>query len=1267
MTPYSINPPTNEDRFEDLCLELLKQHWAKPQLQRFGKRGERQDGVDLLDLGGTEPLYAAQCKLKEASKALAPSEIQEEVNKAKSFQLPIGYYAILTTAKVSTSAQVTVREINQQHKAEGLFEVELFTWNRITDLLRQYPEVEKQFYGGLHHETATRLETKIEAIHRATEAISMSSTSDAVDRLIDEARDRINAHESQLAVLLLNRIEQTKGDVLTARQRFRVLTNLGAANLNLRNARAAAEYFFNASPLQPDDEIGKINMVLANHVLGRNEDAHKIASELLPQFPHSSRLLSLWIVTAPPEMSFEELEVASDVSLRGDAQVAAALGQVALRDAAVPPAIRYAEGALKDKPDWAQLHLLAAKAHLAEVISPGSDRLPLAPPERKRCLADSNRFAERAYHLAKADGDQYLAGEVRALQVDIAILDQRSEDAGRLAIESAGCCPSEPIGYIALAQVAFLEQRKDDGIRFLERAFSAGKPSLSFSFMLGQALLQRATDEDVNRTADVLSAVNLNGIPRHLAEPVLIAAVQAFTKAQRTAEADTYLSHYGPTVTPSLVHAVNAYMAVKKGDLASGDRLLTESVASLAEDENETVLDFLARNLMQVGRLIQALPLLQALFQSQFPNFDAGLLLDCASRLRRDDIVLKVCQTLFERGQRDWNILEFELQYLEQYDYSKAKLRLETFVAANPEHRIAVLRLAILTTRVMGRSTIQLMEDRLPSPQDLPPRYAVAAVQMLQANGEATLAVDYAYWVLRSHFSDLNAHEAFVASLNPAIRPDIPVEMESVRVGSAVLYAEGAATFCVVIEDTLTPSAEFEEIAASSSIGQELLGKRVGDTFILARSSIKDRVGTIQRILSKYARRFQVCMSQMQILFGDASPIQSFQVGSSGSPSQEDVQPILDSLKRRAEAVDSLRQAYADLPLSLHAYGQRFGGNAYDALLDLVTSDLDIRCTGGPAEEFSSAVGILQSKSTVIVELSALATIRLLGIEKQVLGTEGLRFAMSQTTSEALEQLRMESQKGPSGTMFFEGGRHYFVERSAEEAESYRIETWEWIERVKRNVSVLPAPLVADLPPEKRKELDGMLGRYGLEAITLAQSPGHVLWTDDLIVGVVASHEFGVERVWTQALVEHLANLGILSRGTADIASAKLIGFKFVTTHFNCRVMISAFETANWRLNSFPGKQMVAAFRQACANAPDISFRIFAEFTLLIYSQPLLPDTHCVAVRTLLDCFSEGAQTQKTLRNLLTQVHRLLVSNPMAQSDFQSCREAWERGNLVVL
>src|ERR1039457_1882827 len=124
MSPLSQRFPilTDEHEFERLCLELLRLHWSRPTLQLFGKRGERQFGIDILDLGGQTPLLAAQCKLKEEHKNLTPSAIQHEVDEATKFIPALGKYAILTTAKTSAQSQRKVREINELQTREGLFE-----------------------------------------------------------------------------------------------------------------------------------------------------------------------------------------------------------------------------------------------------------------------------------------------------------------------------------------------------------------------------------------------------------------------------------------------------------------------------------------------------------------------------------------------------------------------------------------------------------------------------------------------------------------------------------------------------------------------------------------------------------------------------------------------------------------------------------------------------------------------------------------------------------------------------------------------------------------------------------------------------------------------------------------------------------------------------------------------------------------------------------------------------------------------------------------
>jgi hypothetical protein len=88
--PVLFPIPTDEDDFEDLCVDILRIYWNRPSLERYGTRGQRQNGVDILDLGGVNPLHAAQCKLREFGKKLSPTTIEEEVADASALSFPLG-------------------------------------------------------------------------------------------------------------------------------------------------------------------------------------------------------------------------------------------------------------------------------------------------------------------------------------------------------------------------------------------------------------------------------------------------------------------------------------------------------------------------------------------------------------------------------------------------------------------------------------------------------------------------------------------------------------------------------------------------------------------------------------------------------------------------------------------------------------------------------------------------------------------------------------------------------------------------------------------------------------------------------------------------------------------------------------------------------------------------------------------------------------------------------------------------------------------------
>jgi tetratricopeptide (TPR) repeat protein len=1267
MNPYSINPPESDVVFEELCLEVLKRHWSRPGLERFAKKGENQYGVDIFDTLGESPQYAAQCKLKEQWKSLTPAKIRAEVEKAKTFPSKLDHYAILTTGKISGEAQLTIQAINQEHRTAGLFKVELWAWDKISKLIRQYSEVERQFYAGLRPEEVATVNAKLDYIVTLTESDSSASATSEIDALIDEARTHITPKDAQIAVLLLNRIQRTKGGELTDWHRFRILTNLGAANAMLGKGEAAARYFLDAAPLRPDDELAVANEVLAYHLLLQDKETRDKAAVAVERFPNSTRVRSLWIQSAPPERPYGELLDATPVHLRKDAEIACALCRRAIAAGEHERGIEHAKDAVGDKPKWSQTHLLLAHAHFARVVVAVK---PLTVEDRDATLATSLSVADDAIAAAEAEGVPYVKAQALALKADIALIQGRKEDAASFARDSFAADPSDLNGRLAMAASLFSMSNVDEGIRVLEEGLAQSNSAANVSFMLGQALLNRGTPQDVSRAFEVFSGASIAKLVRELVDPITIGAIRALARAERFSDIPNYVARPEVSDSPMLVAAINAFVSIRRRLQEQTGPLLDEAIASRRPTDTRSATDFLARILLEAGRRSEALPLLQELFDANTPNFDVRLLLDCAGRLGKDKVILDTCQALYDRGFRDWEFTEFESQYLEDYDHQKAISRLQEFIAANPDHRVAQLRLARVAMRYGLSDLAPLSEATLPPPDELPMRHAVAAVRVLQWQGQGTLAVDYAYRVLRARTSEVEAHKAYLASLMAGARPDIPAAMDEVAVGSAVEYSEksDAPAGWFVIEDTDKPSHEFEEIAASDDIAKELLGKKVGGTFVLAKSPIKNRVGKITQILSKYARRFQAIGDRMELKFPDQTIIRTMHVPPPEKLTAADIQPMLDTIKARSEIVSKLRDIYRTAAITLSMYGEKLGHGACEALFDLAVSEEDfVRCA--QPDLLAPAMANLGTKSTVVLDLVALTTLRLLGITRQVLTSGGFRFVISAATRTELQELRANSRFSvPHGTMFYKDGQHYMTETTAEQSEREKAAFEEWMRTVESNTTVVSVPEVAALDPEKRKSLEKIFGREGLEAATAALTPGRILWTDDLVLAEVARSELGVERVWTQAVVEHLANRGLIDRAVAEEAYAKLMGFNYQVTQFRGSVIVAALRVSNGSVDVFPMRQIMQVFAPLAADAANrnTALLMLGEFILKLSLEPFLPETKCVATKALLDAFPTDAITKAQLEALRVQCAHLMRLNPVGQADFLTCFEQWKRGKLTL-
>lgn len=145
-----LPPPKSWDEFEEICADLFSREWADPQATRYGRQGQRQNGVDIYGTPCSgSGIAGVQCKGRRAwpPPPLSVKDIDVEVDKAKNFDPAIVSLTIATTAPDDVKLQDHVRLVTGQHAREGLFSVHAVGWGEISRRLTQHSDLLEKHYG----------------------------------------------------------------------------------------------------------------------------------------------------------------------------------------------------------------------------------------------------------------------------------------------------------------------------------------------------------------------------------------------------------------------------------------------------------------------------------------------------------------------------------------------------------------------------------------------------------------------------------------------------------------------------------------------------------------------------------------------------------------------------------------------------------------------------------------------------------------------------------------------------------------------------------------------------------------------------------------------------------------------------------------------------------------------------------------------------------------------------------------------------------------
>ena len=137
-----LRRPANWQDFESLCLLLWREEWKSDDLKKNGRNGQLQNGVDISGHRDGENEYSGiQCKCKPGNKQVTREEIDEEINNARAFKPALRRLVFATTADKDVHIEEYVRLKDEENRKQGLFSVDIKSWQDIIDLLERNKSV----------------------------------------------------------------------------------------------------------------------------------------------------------------------------------------------------------------------------------------------------------------------------------------------------------------------------------------------------------------------------------------------------------------------------------------------------------------------------------------------------------------------------------------------------------------------------------------------------------------------------------------------------------------------------------------------------------------------------------------------------------------------------------------------------------------------------------------------------------------------------------------------------------------------------------------------------------------------------------------------------------------------------------------------------------------------------------------------------------------------------------------------------------------------
>lgn len=875
-----LPPPSNWQDFERLSRDLWAAIWRDDTTELNGRGGQKQHGVDVFGRKGRE-WHGVQCKGKDSRYGgqVTETELRSEVEKAKSFRPLLTSFTIATTGQDDAVIQAIARDITAAHMEQGLFSVHVICWGQIENYLGSYDHVLEKYYEGMSHSVGhtkrsldaiadnlakgvERDETRaIEQLHainalrvdlmakfdqtapsQPSRDISVNSASDDEDtsvdteisRKLDVYRDLI-ATSPKTALDKLRAIYEQYWAELGPHTRFRLLTNIGACDMERSNFIEAGEHFREAFELgEEDQERATRNMAVAHLIANEFVDAKSMAEKAIAMNPNEADSYSILVAAAVRTGDTTVPEALVPIEIRKVSSVCFSLSRVYDYLGESEQSISWIREGLRIKPEDNTLRTSLGTALIGRALE---GRLaPVPSTMTKSAIADLqegiNLIAATWSDVRASELAPSYAWSVVNLCAALSALGRSDEVPTYIhQIEAAGFDKPE---LRKVAVTVAMDQNDFKAAESLLRAVPVDSKDAELDLMHAQCLAA------LERFDDALDAID-SAIAKTDDEQSIVAALgfkiriigQSRGVDAALLEADQALVRYANDAT--LLANLSEFHR-RHGNQESAIEFALRA-AKFCDETSETVTRLaVADALFDLRRWIDALPLYRGLVRNYSNSPQIRRLLICQLNADQRKAAFEILEKMDPETMEDDFFLRIRTSlYVRSGDLIHAVKDVERLLGRDPndlEMRICWLGLQERLGKMeVVKSYLQSAE--VPAGDD--PTQLLYFAQWLARFGFYQVALDTAYRARREHNEKSKAHLLYMGLFFQIIFPNDMLQRNVVSRDCAFrIRRENGEQKSYIIDDGWNNNVFPGEIGLDHPIAQYAIGKRVGDCFELS-------------------------------------------------------------------------------------------------------------------------------------------------------------------------------------------------------------------------------------------------------------------------------------------------------------------------------------------------------------------------------------------------------------------------------------------------